>query len=55
MALSGHSSVFNGIVNKPPTHEAYTVTFTEQHSFHSLDKCEDKCYHQLEAQFKFKK
>jgi len=34
MALSRHFSVFHGIVNKPPIHEAYfAVTFAEQPSF----------------------
>ena len=47
MALSRHSSVFHGIVNKPAIHEAVTVTFVVQLSFHSLDICEDKLYHQL--------
>jgi len=42
VALSRHYSVFHGIVNKPPVHEAYTVTFVEQPDFHSLNNCEDK-------------
>jgi len=47
VALSRRYSVSLGMVNKPPTHEACTATFA---SFHSLDKCEDKWYHQLDAQ-----
>ena len=39
--VSWHCSVFHGIVNKPPIHEAYNVTFAEQPGFQSLDKCED--------------
>jgi len=50
IALSPHYSVLHSIVNKPPIHEACTAAFTEQPSFHSLDKCEDKWYHQLDAQ-----
>ena len=41
MVLSQHYSVFHGNVNKPPIHEAYTVTFVEQSNFHSLNVCED--------------
>jgi len=54
MALSRNFSVFHGIVNKPPIHEAYAVTFAEQPSFHSLNKCEGKWYHQLDAQINVK-
>jgi len=51
MVLSRHFSVFQGIANKPPIHEAYfAVTFAEQPGFHTLDKCEDQWYHQLDAQ-----
>ena len=37
MALSRHYSENHGTINKPPLHEAYTVTFVEQPSCHSLD------------------
>jgi len=50
MALSRHYSLFRGIVNKPPIHEGFTVTFAVQPSFHSLDKCEDKWHHQFNVQ-----
>jgi len=33
-----------GEVNKPPIHEAYTVTFVEEPNSLSLDFCEDKWY-----------
>ena len=46
--------MLHGIVNKPPIQEAYTVIFAMQSSFHSLHKCEDKCYHQLDAKSIFK-
>jgi len=49
IALSRHSSKSHGIVSKPPLHEAYTVACVEQPSFHSLDTCEDKWYHQRDA------
>jgi len=45
MALLGHYIVFYGIVNKLLAGQAYTVTFIEQPSFHSLDIREDK-WHQ---------
>jgi len=41
VALSQHYSVFHGVVNKPPIHEAYIVVFVEQPTFHYLNKCED--------------
>ena len=50
MALSRHYSENHGTINKPPLHEAYTVTFVEQPSFHSLDICENKWYHLIDAQ-----
>jgi len=50
MALSRHYSENHGIINKPPLHEAYTVTFVEQPSCYSLDICENKWYHLLDAQ-----
>ena len=50
MALSRYYSVLHGTVNKPPTHEDHTVTFVEQPSFPSLDTCEEKWYHKLDAQ-----
>jgi len=37
VALSRYNSVFHGNVNKPPIHEAYTVTFVEQPNFHSFE------------------
>jgi len=40
----------HGTINKPPLHEAYTVTFIEQPSCHSLDICENKWYHLIDAQ-----
>jgi len=39
-----------GEVNKPPIHEAYTVTFVEEPNSLSLDFCEDKWYQKLNAQ-----
>ena len=39
----------HGTINKPPLHEAYTVTFVEQPSCHSLDICENKWYHLIDA------
>ena len=50
MALSRHCSKNHGTINKPPLHEAYTVTFFEQPSCHSLDICENKWYHLIDAQ-----
>jgi len=50
MALSRHYSENHGTINKPPLHEAYTVTFVEQPSCHSLDICENKWYHLIDAQ-----
>ena len=50
MALSRHYSENHGTINKPPLHETYTVTFVEQPSCHSLDICENKWYHLIEAQ-----
>jgi len=37
------------IVNKTPLHEAYIVAFVEQPRSNSLDTCEEKWYHQLDA------
>jgi len=31
-------------------HEAHTVTFVEQLSFHSRYFCQDKCHHQLDTE-----
>ena len=45
-----HYSENHGTLNKPPLHEAYTVTFVEQPSCHSLDICENKWYHLIDAQ-----
>jgi len=50
VGLSRHFSEFHESVNKPPMHEAYTVTFVEQPNFLSLDFCEDKLYHKLNVQ-----
>jgi len=50
MALSRHYSENHGTINKPPLHEAYTVTFVEQPSCHSLDISENKWYHLIDAQ-----
>ena len=50
MALSRHCSENHGTINKPPLHEAYTVTFVEQPSCDSLDICENKWYHLIDAQ-----
>jgi len=36
MALSWHYSKNHSTINKPPLHEAYTATFVEQPSCHSL-------------------
>ena len=41
-----------GTINKPPLHEAYTVTFVEQPSCHSLDFCENRWYHLIDTQVK---
>jgi len=37
-------------MNKPHIYEAYTVTFVEQPSFHSLDTYEDEWINELVAQ-----
>ena len=50
MALSRHYWKSHSTINKPPLHEAYTVNLVEQPSSHSLDICENKWYHQLDAQ-----
>ena len=50
MALSRHYSEDHGTIIKPPLHEAFTVTFVEQPSCHSLDICENKLYHLIDAQ-----
>jgi len=52
MALSRHCSKSHDTINKPPLHEAYTVTFVEQPSSHSLGICENKWYHLLDAQIR---
>ena len=41
---------FQSPVNKPPIHEAYTVTFVEEPNSRSSDFCADKWYHKLNAQ-----
>jgi len=48
--LSRLFSEFHGNVNKPPINEAYIVTFVEEPNSLSLDFCEDKWYHKLNAQ-----
>ena len=50
MLLWRHYSKSYATINKLPLHEAYTVTFVEQPTSHSLDICKNKCYHQLDAQ-----
>ena len=50
MVLLRHYSENHGTINKPPLHEAYTVTFVEQPSCHSLDICESKWYHLIDTQ-----
>ena len=50
IALFRHYWKGHGTINKPPLHEAYTVTFVEQPSFHCLNICENKWYHQLDKQ-----
>jgi len=42
VALLRHFSESHGDVNKPPIHEAYTVTFDEETNSLSLAFCEDK-------------
>ena len=43
-------SEYHGDVSKPPIHETYTVTFVEEPNSPSLNLCEDKWYHRLDAQ-----
>jgi len=50
VALLRHFSESHGDVSKPPIHEAYTVTFVEEPNSPSLDFCEDKWHHRLNAQ-----
>jgi len=50
VALLRHFSEFHSDVNRPPIHDAYTVTFVEEPNSLSLDICEDKWYHKLNAQ-----
>jgi len=50
VTLSLHFADVHGNLNKPPIHEAYTVTFVEQPNSLSLDFCEDKWCHKLNAQ-----
>jgi len=45
-----HFSELHENVSKPPIHEAYTVTFFKQPNSLSLDFCEDKWHHRLNAQ-----
>ena len=49
-ALSWHYSENHGTTNKPPLHKAYTITFVEQPSCHSLDICENEWYHLIDMQ-----
>jgi len=55
MALSRHYSENHDTVNKPPLHEAHTVTFVEQSSCHSLDICQNKWHHLIDAQISIEK
>ena len=50
MALSRHYSENQGTINKPPLHEAYSITIVEQPSCHSLHISENKWYHLIGAQ-----
>jgi len=50
LVLSSRFSEFHGNVNKLSIHEADTVTFVEQPNALSLNFCEDKWYHKLNAQ-----
>ena len=45
-----HYSENHSTINNPPLHKACTVTFVEQPSCHSLDICENKWYHLIDAQ-----
>ena len=54
VALLRHFSESHGDVNKPLIHEASTFTFVEEPNSRSLDFCEDKWYHKLNAQIIFK-
>jgi len=49
VALLRHFSESHGDVNKPPIHEAYTITFVAEPNSLFLDLCEDKWYHKLNA------
>jgi len=42
VALLWYFSELHANLNKPPIHEAYTITFVEQPNSLSLDFCEDK-------------
>jgi len=53
VTLLRHFSESHGDVNKPPMHEAYTVTFVEEPNSLSLERfhfCENKWYHKINAQ-----
>ena len=50
VALLRRFSESHGDVSKPPIHEAYTVIFVEEPNSPSLEICEDKWYHRLDAQ-----
>jgi len=50
VALLRHFSESHGNVNKQPIHEAYIATFVEEPNSRSLDFCEDKWYHKLNAE-----
>jgi len=49
MTLSRHYSLFHGIINKLPVHEAYSVALVEQTSFYSLNTYEDKLINHINA------
>jgi len=50
MALLRHFSEFHDDVNRPPTHQVYTVALVEELVCLSLGFCKDKWYHKLNAQ-----
>jgi len=50
MALSQHYSKGHDSMNKPPLHEALTITFVEQPSSHSQGICENKWYQLVDVQ-----
>ena len=51
VALSRHFSEFHSNADKPPIHEAYkSLLLLKNTNSLSLDSCEDKWYHKLNAQ-----